>query len=200
MRNLKILIVFLILSLFIPASTNAHVTVKPAEVGIGAFQTFTVSVPVEKEIPTVSVRLIIPEGVAHVTPTVKQGWSIEKITDGEGDSLKTTEIIWSGGQIPQGQRDEFSFSAQVPSSDTVLIWKAYQTYSDGAIVAWEKENEEDDHSEDDENTGPASKTVVFDDLQTENEVPVKDQSPLPLWISLLALGLSGYLFFTRRTQ
>src|SRR4029078_6241590 len=94
---------------------SAHVVVKPNEVGAAAFQTFTVGVPVEKESPTVGLRLVIPEGVKYVSPNVKPGWKIDIKKQGEGEDAVVTEITWTGGEIPSGQRDDFVFSAQAPS-------------------------------------------------------------------------------------
>ena len=86
------------------SKASAHVVVKPLRVGIASFQTFDTSVPSEKDIPTVSLRLIIPSGLSYVTPTVKPGWKID--IKKEGDAAK--EITWSGGVIPPDQRDDFT--------------------------------------------------------------------------------------------
>ncbi len=138
-------------SLVVFASTvSAHVVVSPKEVGVGKFQTFSVGVPVEKEIATVGLRLVVPDGLNYVTPNVKPGWKIEvkkepvmkdgkQVMSEDGDEKveRTSEISWTGGSIPAGQRDEFLFSAQVPTTATTLAWKAYQTYADGSVVAWD---------------------------------------------------------------
>ncbi len=46
-------------------------------------------------------------------------------------------VTWSG-TIPVGQREDFSFGAQVPGTAMQLDWKAYQTYTDGTVVHWTK--------------------------------------------------------------
>ncbi len=122
-----------------PAS--AHVTVKPGQVGVGERLNFVVSVPTEEGVPTVQVRIVIPEGVTSVRPNAKSGWNIQLKKTGEGNEARITEIIWSGGKIPAELRDEFVFSAQAPAESTTLIWKAYQTYADGDVVAWENSPE-----------------------------------------------------------
>src|SRR4051812_46020865 len=106
---------------------SAHVVVKPAEVEPAAFQAFAVGVPNEKAMPTVKVRLLVPEGVKYVTPNVKPGWTIEVVKDGQGEEAKVREIVWSGGEVPAGQRDDFAFSLQAPAKAGTLQWKAYQT-------------------------------------------------------------------------
>ena len=42
---------------------SAHVTVKPATSDIGSWETYTIKVPVEKNIATTKVTLKIPSGV-----------------------------------------------------------------------------------------------------------------------------------------
>ena len=149
-------IAFLLLT---PTTASAHVVVKPAEVKPGSFERFAVGVPVEKEIPTIALRLVIPEGLNYVTPYVKTGWNIEtKKTFGENATV--TEINWIGGNIPVGQKDEFIFSAQVPATETNLKWKGYQTYSDGSVVNWDMEPAID-AKKDDDNSTPYSVTKVI---------------------------------------
>lgn len=169
----------------------AHVSVRPLEVGVATYQTFTMSVPVEKDMPTIALRLVIPEGLEHVTPTVKSGWAIET-RKGEGEAV--TEIRWSGGVIPKGMRDEFTFSAKAPATETTLVWKAYQTYGDGSVVSWEIEPnaEQPKNAEgapDFSQFGPASQTKIVDDL-AQDEAAGGLPSSLPLTISLTALILS----------
>ncbi len=163
---------FTLLLVFIAVPAFAHVTVKPAQTGVASYQTFTVGVPVEKDIPTTQVRLVIPAGVDSVMPYVKPGWKI--VSDGK-------EIVWNGGSIPVGQRDDFFFSAKAPATEGVVTWKAYQTYSDGSVVAW------------DGGTNPSSNTEIINDLATDHHGMPKKPFPLAtvaLVISLVALGLS----------
>jgi uncharacterized protein YcnI len=136
----------------------AHVVVKPTEVKTAAYQTFTVSVPSEKALTTVGLRLVVPENLKSVTPNVKPGWTI---TTKKNSDNKVIEINWTKGSIPSERRDEFVFSAQAPSDAVTLTWKAYQTYSDGSVVSWDQETNSD--QEDVSKTGPASKTTVLAD-------------------------------------
>ncbi len=143
-----------------PAVVFAHVVVKPGEVTTASYQTFSVNVPNEKDIPTVGVKVLIPEDVTNVTPTKKMGWSIT--TETEDDVV--TAIVWSGGEIADGLRDEFTFSAKTPESPGEIRWKAYQTYSDGTVVAWDQEESVDRHEHGgDEARGPLSVTTVVAD-------------------------------------
>lgn len=208
--NFLIILGVLTVSLSLGVKTiSAHVGVKPNQVGVAAFQTFTVGVPVEKDMATVAVRLVIPEGVEHVSPNVKPGWTVttkqsdvpEGISDGdEHGEGPVTEILWTGGVIPKGQRDDFLFSAKVPGEETTLKWKAYQTYADGSVIAWDLDKSQqpkDSEGKDDySKSGPYSETKIVNDLkspvpQPQEQAPVKGDNNLPVGISLLALVLSG---------
>lgn len=169
----------------------AHVVVRPNQVGVAAFQTFTVGVPVEKDVATVGLRLVIPEGLTYVSPNVKPGWKINIKKGGAEHDAPVTEIEWTGGNIPAGQRDDFLFSARVPAEESTLDWKAYQMYVDGTTVAWDKSKDEqpkDSSGKDDfSKFGPYSETRVVDDL---SETGNKSQDKTVLTISLVALALS----------
>lgn len=186
----------LVIVLMIPATAAAHVAVKPAQVSTASYQTFTTSVPNEKDIAVTSVRLAIPLGLADITPTVKPGWTIDALKN----ESTTTEITWSGGAIPAGQRDDFTFSAQAPAKPTTLQWKAYQTYEDGTTVAWDQKpaiGSDDDSG----NSGPYSQTKVVDTLTTpeatkDNEND--DAATLGVALGMLGVLLGGAALLTKR--
>lgn len=188
------IVLFIVAFLFSPLPTFAHVVVKPNSVGIGTYQSFTVGVPVEKDMPTTELRLVIPEGLAHITPNVKPGWKITVKKAAEGEDSAITEIKWEGGIIPEGQRDEFVFSAKVPASATELHWKAYQTYQDGTVVAWDAAHEaETGHSDTSaEKSGPYSTTQVVDDLKAYTSVgsTQSEQYDTSMILSVFAISLS----------
>lgn len=170
-------------------TTYAHVVVKPAEVGVGAFQTFSMGVPNEKDNPTVALTLTIPGGLNYVSPNVKPGWDIEIKKNGEGENAKVTEITWTGGAIPAAQRDDFVFSAQAPTEETTLKWKATQTYEDGETVSWTHEPSKD-HAEN--APPPYSTTKVINDLKKDSETEqtkVEDDEELMQWLPAVS-GLS----------
>ncbi len=185
---------------------NAHVTVRPAEVGVGSFTTFTVGVPNERdEDSTIMVRLVLPEGLNHVSPLVKPGWTLEivrgeenmdteSMEEGGHDEAPVTELVWKGGSVPPGFKEEFGFSAQAPVEVGAIKWNAYQTYSDGSVVAWDRERdpEQDDFSE----FGPYSQTEVVNDLVAsdtegaEGKDNTRMLSIVAIFLSVAAIGLS----------
>ena len=169
---------------------SAHVVVKPAEVGIGSSQTFTVGVPNEKEVSTTAVRVVIPDGIKHVSPTVKPGWTITIKKETSNGEEKVTEITWTNGSVPADQRDDFTFSGQVPASEGELQWKAYQTYQDGTIVSWDQ-----DPAKKEEGTTPYSITKVTNDLvvssdkKSDAELFTLVAAVMAVILSLASIGL-----------
>lgn len=175
-----------------PAAAFAHVVVKPAEVETASFQTFNTGVPNEKDMAVTGLRLVIPSGLQYVQPTVKPGWTIEEKTSGGGEFPTVTEISWTAGSIPAGQRDDFTFSAQAPAKATNLAWKAYQTYEDGTVVAWDQKP----NGKDEEGTTPYSETKVVDELSDKKSAAAthKDDNSSDSTATVgVALGTLGVL-------
>ncbi|MBX5445260.1 YcnI family protein [Sphaerobacter sp.] len=113
---------------------SAHVTVWPREATAGSFEKYTVRVPTEKDIPTVKVELIFPQGLRVSSFQPKPGWTYEVQRDAAGN---ITGVIWSGGSIGPGEFDEFAFVAANPQEPGELVFVAHQTYADGSVVSWE---------------------------------------------------------------
>lgn len=155
----------------VASAASAHVVVKPSDVKTSTYQTFTVSVPTEKDNPTVSIKLQVPEDLASVRPTVKAGWTITTDKQGTGEDSKITTITWTGGRIDAGYRDDFTFSAKAPEHAMDLQWKVHQTYQDGTVVAWDQAESNDADSEN-ATTGPFSVTRVAAD--SDQDIALKN--------------------------
>ncbi len=166
------------------APVFAHAIVKPAQAGIGSYTDFSLGVPAEKDnVSVTSVKLMLPVGLQSISPVVKPGWQVEvkegpvpagvKLApddDGNVPMKMPAEIDWTGGSIPSGQKDYFSFTAQVPSKPIELDWKVTQTYSDGSSVSWslgpkDPQPKDKDGKPDYSSFGPYSKTMVVNDLK-----------------------------------
>jgi uncharacterized protein YcnI len=205
-----------VMALLLAGTASAHVSVRPNQAGVGSFQTFNVSVPSEKNLSTIGLRLLIPDGLEHVSPTVKPGWTIttvkgaaDQTAGGEHEAEEVIkEIVWTKGSIPGFFRDDFSFSAKVPAKESTIFWKAYQTYSDGSIVAWEltPDQEQPKNTEgapDFSSKGPASQTKIVNDLasatqqqpQTESQ-PKKNTDSL--FLSMIAVVISIFAVYLAR--
>lgn len=114
---------------------SAHVTVKPGSTSPGAWETYTIKIPVEKEIPTVKVALKIPEGLDFKQYRAIPDWKVELTKD---SSERITVVTWTAeneGILP-GEFQQFDFVAKNPDTEAELAWDAFQYYSDGSIVEW----------------------------------------------------------------
>jgi uncharacterized protein YcnI len=198
-KILASLSIALVTVLGMPGVAFAHVVVTPAQAGVGSKTLFNVSVPNEKTVPITSLRLTIPGGLEEVTPSVHTGWTIS--TSG-GTAKHITEIRWEGGAIPSGQRDDFTFQAQVPAKETTLDWKAYQTYADGSTVAWDQKPGSNHGENETDTSGPYSVTAIKNDLNSDNNSSTASTNRSLTWaftISLIALVLSVIALIKRRT-
>ena len=150
----RIIFVFVLgIVLFACASqVSAHVSLSPKEAVVG-YTTFTVNVPTEKEIPTTEIRVVVPDGVEVHGVAPVAGWiHSEKKAEtevGRGDDHKAgelahgkvTEIVWTGGKIADGEFMQFPISISYAGDPKQLVWKAYQKYADGSVVAWDDTSE-----------------------------------------------------------
>jgi YD repeat-containing protein len=124
----------LMMTLVAGAATEAaaHVTVLPKEVPAKGLQEFFIRVPTEKDQPTTSVRIVLPEGfeLLRVRPTA--GWKYEFERDAND---RVTAVTWSGGQIGRTEYEVFTFMARAQNPGTYKL-DAYQTYGKSDVVAW----------------------------------------------------------------
>jgi uncharacterized protein YcnI len=118
--------------LAVSAPAWAHVVVSPEEVTAGDYETLTVSVPTEKEIPTTEIRVEVPEGflLSGVQPV--PGW--EHTFEEDGGVVRA--VTFSGGEIRPREFQQFLLQAQAPEKPGQYPWKAFQTYEDGSVVEW----------------------------------------------------------------
>ena len=118
--------------LAVSAPVRAHVVVSPEEVAAGDYETLTVSVPTEKEVPTTEIRVEVPKGflLSGVQPV--PGWEHAF----EEDGGLVTAVTFSGGQIRPREFQQFLVQAQAPEKPGEYPWKAVQTYEDGSVVEW----------------------------------------------------------------
>jgi uncharacterized protein YcnI len=118
--------------LAVSAPASAHVVVSPEEVTAGDYETLTVSVPTEKEIPTTEIRVEVPKGflLSGVQPV--PGWEHTF----EEDGGVVTAVTFSGGEIRPREFQQFLLQAQAPEEPGEYPWKAIQSYEDGSVVEW----------------------------------------------------------------
>ncbi|MCO7124352.1 YcnI family protein [Sporolactobacillus shoreicorticis] len=136
--------VFLLFALQLNAS--AHVTVKPLQAVAGTSETYTVTVPTEKEIPTTKIVLQIPTHVTFYSYQPVPGWTAKAVKNSK-ERVQTVTWTATGAGIAPGAFQQFEFRALNPEKTGSITWNAYQTYKDGSIVEWTgKEDAETPHA------------------------------------------------------
>lgn len=117
------------LLLVLATMASAHVTVSPAESATGAWETYTLKVPSEKDAATIQVDLRIPEGAEFKQYEAAPGWDV---------TIEGNKVSWiaTGKGIQAGQFQRFTFTAKNPDTAGELAWNAYQHYADGSVVEW----------------------------------------------------------------
>lgn len=143
--------VFSALIMCIGSMVWGHATVKTeyglAESKAGISETYRLQVPVEKPLATIEIRLVVPEGFVISRFLQTPGWERSVTKDANG-IIK--EVIWKG-KVEDGEFVRLYFQGTNPKTPGTLIWKIYQKYADGSIVAWDDA---------DKDKGPASKVEI----------------------------------------
>lgn len=114
----------------LPAVADAHVTVRPRESKPSLEEKYTVRVPTEGEVATVSVELDIPDGVTVTDVPSPEGATHETTKTG----TRIIRIKWTK-EIPPKQTAEFPFVARNPAHEQI-IWNVRQNFADGKSTPW----------------------------------------------------------------
>lgn len=125
--GLRVVVTSFFLTFALAGAALAHVEVSPGQVPAGATETFTIEVPTEKEVPTTEVRLELPDGFEATGAEPPSGWRGE---------VRGNALVWTGGEIPVAESEEFSFEATVPDEAGSFALGTTQTYGDGSTVEW----------------------------------------------------------------
>ena len=131
---------------FFTVQALAHVGLQPRR-GISGTRhvAFAVRAPVEKDIPTVELKILIPPEWKEAGGQVDRVeldplWDVSIERD-EDDWIKS--VTWSGAEAPDFSFIQFNLIITLPKLTGMQQIKAYQKYSDGSVVAWvEDRNEE----------------------------------------------------------
>ncbi|MDR6225975.1 YcnI family copper-binding membrane protein [Desmospora profundinema] len=210
-RLMSVSLLALALFFSVPAVTYAHVTVQPGVSTTGAYEKYTVRVPVEKKVNTTEVKLKIPKEVrvVSVMPVPEWDYSLDR-KDG-----RVASITWTAAKGGIGEHEfmEFSFVGANPDKPGEVAWKAIQTYEDDSEVRWVGEPSDKE---------PASITVIeqgeghshgHDDQEAKNEETEEQPSAVdeeeeptaatgengwPMGLAGLALLLSMIALFRKR--
>ncbi|NYI78460.1 YcnI family protein [Nocardioides panzhihuensis] len=149
----------------VAAPASAHVTVTPTETAAGAYTVLTFSNGHGCEgSPTKQITIQVPEGINTVTPTRQPFYDVkvtkeklaEPIKDAHGNELTerdATIVYTAKTPLPDGQRDAFEVSLQLPEEEGTLAFPVIQTCEKGE-TAWIEETPEG-ATEEPENPAPA---------------------------------------------
>lgn len=118
-------------ALFIPVFVQAHVTINPRESTQRATEKYTVRIPTEGEVATISAELEVPEGVIVESLQVPVNWTYE--VKREDDRI--VAITWEVNVKP-GEFLEVEFVARNPREGSEIVWILKQFFADGTVTDW----------------------------------------------------------------
>ncbi len=145
MTFLRALLVAASAILLLASPAAAHVFVTPETVPAGSFSRFSIGVLNERKNPTVQLKVQLPPRLVEVRFEPKPGWKRTVTTkklanpievEGETVTERVDTVTWSGGEIGDGEFDEFVIAAGVPDTPGKLSFPAIQTYANGEVVRW----------------------------------------------------------------
>lgn len=130
-------------------AANAHVGIAEGPVEAGSYSILTFGVPHGCDgTATTKIAIQIPEGINAVTPTRNSLYTVEKvmedlatpISDSHGNEVteRVTQVIYTATTpLPDGQRDAFELSLQIPedAAASTLYFPTVQTCEQGE-TAW----------------------------------------------------------------
>jgi uncharacterized protein YcnI len=211
--KIQMVSVFTFLGVILFASfASAHVTVNPQSSSTGAWETYTVKVPVEKDIATTKFTLKMPSGVQFMSYQPASGWKFSSEKNSKDEVTSITFEATDQGIMP-GQFQQFVYVAKNPDKEEKAAWDAYQYYKDGSIVEWTgAEGDKTPHSitnivtagtSDDHHTSSNTATTKEDSKSTDNiqNTTQSTYSTVPLVLSIISVLLSaGVLFLVVRKR
>lgn len=192
----RIIIPTVIALFFFSTLASAHVTVMPKTSTTGAWETYTVKVPVEKELATTKITVKVPAGLEVMSYQPVPGWNYSTEKDANG-KVKTFTFEATGSGILPGQFQQFVFVAKNSDKATKAAWDAFQYYKDGSVVEWTgDEGSDSPHAITDIVTAttadqtqmqPNEKTQT---VKSDKTKTTETSNTLPLMLSGLAVLLS----------
>ena len=117
----------------VASTALGHVRISPRESASGATQKYTMTVPTERQSPTIRIEATFPASVMVLSFEAMPGWKIEEKKDSDG---RIVGAVWSGGSIPFAESVDFSFEVKNPATAGRLEWKVIQIYQDGTRSEW----------------------------------------------------------------
>ena len=120
------------------ATAWSHSDLDPRQSIPNKWETYTLNVPTETEVPTVQVRLLVPREFEIELLEHSQVWQITRERDARG---YIREVTWSGSSIPPQTFAELKLLVRNPTPPATYIWKIEQYYQDGTVATWEAQTQ-----------------------------------------------------------
>jgi uncharacterized protein YcnI len=133
------------------------VLVQPSASRPADSQLYTMTVPNERDVPTVEVALKIPAGVESVIVEDAPGWDVQVVRAND-----RIDVIRFTGSIRPDFFATFRFIARNPVEEGELVWAATQRYAGGEVVSWTGEPDSDTPAARTEISESAPATDVLD--------------------------------------
>lgn len=189
-KTLAALPVFLVAMLVFAGIASAHVKIYPEKVTAGSYETFTVSVPSEKEnANTTKIKVDIPKNVVISRVEPRSGWKYQLKKDNTGKIMAITWKATNSGLKPI-EFIQLKMEGKVKKNADQINFKAYQTYSDGSTVKWVG-------AEGSEHPAPVVNVSAAGQM---NDNTSGSSSNLPLYFSIGALILGVIAIITALTK
>jgi uncharacterized protein YcnI len=168
-----------LLAAWATASAAAHAVIQPSASRPADLQRYTLTVPNERNEPTVEVRLEVPDGIDFFLVEDKLGWQ----THVEKRNGRTVAVVFDRGSIRPGFYDTFRFIAKNPVREGTIAWNVIQSYRGGEVVEWIGPPGSDT---------PAARTVVSESATPVDTVDVASGKPSPAAAAPAAAGSAGH--------
>jgi len=144
--RLRLCACLLVVGSFFAVEAFAHVVLTPFSGTSGArHQFFSVVAPTEKDIPVVELRIEFPNEwkeaggeVGRILLDPLWEYTVERDED---DWIKA--ITWSGAEAPADAFIKFDMIITLPKLAGMQQIKAFQTYTDGSVVGWAEDRNEE---------------------------------------------------------
>lgn len=152
----------------------AHAVVVPGTSATRAYESYTLRVPNERDVPTTRVRIKFPPELFVMSFADVPGWDLEVERDSTGRAVGAT---WRGTLEPD-RFVELPFVGVNPPEPATLVWgvdQAYQGTGGEEVVSWTGPPDSE---------YPASRTLVVDSAPAGGEDAGEGGEILP-WIAVL---------------
>lgn len=176
------------------AQASAHVDVLPTEAVAGAAERFTIRVPSERDVDTVSVRVEFPQQITVYSVKPSPGWTVQTLLRPDG---RTRGVVFSGGRIGPGQFMEFDVLG-TPFEEGTAVWRSFQRYRDGVVKRWTGPPEEPGAAAPEtgpDEPGPAAATEVSAEGEAASPAASSGDgdgdSSAAVWLGVIAIAIAG---------